>query len=279
MRNGTSFAQIAVPLVFASLLLLSAAGCTSPQKKAAAPVNQHAALDAGYIALESQQYNDALAKADQVLAAGAHGPNSAAALYLKGRAFGREKRRRRAIRPGGHTKSRRRPRRLHPGAGPNPPSNPSRPTSAPASPTSPIFRTIIPPPSASGPPLTTSSIAMTSKHGLSIASASPSSAKANSPRPIRPSPPSGNFIPIPSPPSRQRTPGARSFYVQLATFASAKSADAAIAQLQREGINAVRTTDAASHSLVPLGPIASYKQAEYFKDRLAAKYPNALVLP
>ena len=67
--------------------------------------------------------------------------------------------------------------------------------------------------------------------------------------------------------------------MQLATFAAPQAADAAIASLKKQGIDAARVSDSGGHSLLRLGPVASYSQAEYFKTRLADKYPDAVVLP
>src|SRR6266568_5013997 len=65
-------------------MLLLATGCAPKSKSAQrndpaplAPEQRQAVLDAGFAALESQQYNEAAAKADELLAGGTHRPGSA----------------------------------------------------------------------------------------------------------------------------------------------------------------------------------------------------------
>lgn len=73
--------------------------------------------------------------------------------------------------------------------------------------------------------------------------------------------------------------GIRGFSVQLATFATIQPADAAIATLRREGVLANRQTDASGHSVVMVGPMPSYAQAQALKARYSARYPAAVVIP
>src|SRR5687767_5016983 len=79
-----------------AMLLLAATligGCGGDANRAPRPRPGAAArspqvlLDQGYRALENQQYDEAIAAADQVLAAQPHGESTAGALYLKGRGF------------------------------------------------------------------------------------------------------------------------------------------------------------------------------------------------
>jgi TolA-binding protein len=73
--------------------------------------------------------------------------------------------------------------------------------------------------------------------------------------------------------------GARAFYVQLATFASAASADAAAADVRRLGVPANRVSDSQGRALLRAGPIASYSQAQYLRARFADKYHDAFIIP
>ena len=163
MRNGNKSPRarfLALSGMAASVAMcLITAGC-APKSSAAdpAPPTQQAVLDAGFAALEAQPYNDALNKADEVLNGTPHGAASAEALYLKGRALEGKN-------ASGELKADevkqnlqaaraayiRQPIRFR--------SSRWIPTSAQAWPTSPIFRTTIPPRSASGMPRTKSSIA------------------------------------------------------------------------------------------------------------------------
>src|SRR5439155_9880575 len=91
MRNGHKPAtwQIAVALLACGFLSGCAGrgGARNPRAHADAPTPaaSQVSLDAGYQALESQQYNEAIAKADEFLSGTPRGPGSAEALYLKGR--------------------------------------------------------------------------------------------------------------------------------------------------------------------------------------------------
>jgi tetratricopeptide (TPR) repeat protein len=69
--------------------------------------------------------------------------------------------------------------------------------------------------------------------------------------------------------------GAKAFFVQLATFAQPASADHAIADLKKQGVTATRVAGPEGHALLRVGPIASYSQAVFMKDRFAEKYPDA----
>jgi TolA-binding protein len=73
--------------------------------------------------------------------------------------------------------------------------------------------------------------------------------------------------------------GARAFWVQLATFASPATCDRAAMELKREGINANRGADREGKAILRVGPLASYSQALYIKNQFAEKYPDAIILP
>lgn len=72
--------------------------------------------------------------------------------------------------------------------------------------------------------------------------------------------------------------GARSFSVQLATYASAASADTAVASLARDGVKATKQA-AAGRTVVVAGPFSSYQQALSLKARYATTYPDAIIRP
>jgi tetratricopeptide (TPR) repeat protein len=75
--------------------------------------------------------------------------------------------------------------------------------------------------------------------------------------------------------------GARAFTVQLATFETAKPADAAVAELRKQGVAAQHAIDPASPTrhLLRVGPLKSYGEANSIKARFAARYPGAIILP
>jgi tetratricopeptide (TPR) repeat protein len=73
--------------------------------------------------------------------------------------------------------------------------------------------------------------------------------------------------------------GARSFFVQFATFASAPAADDAINAFRREGVLAGKRVDAKGRSVVVTGSLPSFQQALALRNRYAGKYPDALILP
>ncbi|CAN5624977.1 hypothetical protein BH09PLA1_BH09PLA1_37290 [soil metagenome] len=73
--------------------------------------------------------------------------------------------------------------------------------------------------------------------------------------------------------------GFRSFTVQLATFATAQNADAAVAQLMRENVNPKRVTDPRGTHVVNIGPCANYAQAQQLKARFVGRFPDAVIVP
>jgi cell division septation protein DedD len=73
--------------------------------------------------------------------------------------------------------------------------------------------------------------------------------------------------------------GARSFYVQLATYTSPAGADRAVAEARTLGVTAQRVADAKGRTVLRAGPFNSYAEAKSTKSRVASKYPDALILP
>ena len=73
--------------------------------------------------------------------------------------------------------------------------------------------------------------------------------------------------------------GYRNFTVRLATYRTFQEAQASVATLQREGVTPARATDAQGHSVISLGPVTTYAQAESLKTRFSGQYPDAMILP
>ena len=75
--------------------------------------------------------------------------------------------------------------------------------------------------------------------------------------------------------------GARAFTVQLATFGDARQADAAAADLGKQGVKAQHVVDPNNRALhlLRVGPLGSYLDAKSIKARFAAVYPAAVILP
>ena len=75
--------------------------------------------------------------------------------------------------------------------------------------------------------------------------------------------------------------GARAFTVQLTTFDNARQADAAAAELRKQGVAAQHAIDPASPTrhLLRVGPLRNYAEAHSIKARFAARYPAAIILP
>jgi tetratricopeptide (TPR) repeat protein len=73
--------------------------------------------------------------------------------------------------------------------------------------------------------------------------------------------------------------GARSFSVQIATFANSTAADTTIATLRQEGASATRRADARGNAVVFVGPVKTYQQALAMKNRYAGRYPDAVIVP
>ena len=83
---------------------------------------------------------------------------------------------------------------------------------------------------------------------------------------------------VPAQRARERH-GARAFNVQMATFAQSNSADAAINELRAQGVPVHKQIDSKGRSVVLVGPLVSYQQAQAMKARYARRYPDALIVP
>lgn len=73
--------------------------------------------------------------------------------------------------------------------------------------------------------------------------------------------------------------GARGFQVQIGTYATPANAQSAVAALRAEGVIGTQQADPAGRQVVRVGPVPTYDQARALKSRLAAKYPDALIIP
>jgi tetratricopeptide (TPR) repeat protein len=74
--------------------------------------------------------------------------------------------------------------------------------------------------------------------------------------------------------------GYRGFYVQVAAFASAKSADQVIKELRAKGYPATRQERPERKlSVVMVGPVATYADAQATKARLNSQYKDTLIIP
>ena len=73
--------------------------------------------------------------------------------------------------------------------------------------------------------------------------------------------------------------GARAFYVQVGAYADGTNADRAVAALRSQGLTAAKATEATGRLAVRVGPQSTYAEAKAIKTRLAAAYPSAMIEP
>jgi tetratricopeptide (TPR) repeat protein len=73
--------------------------------------------------------------------------------------------------------------------------------------------------------------------------------------------------------------GARGFQVQIGTYTTPANAQNAVAALRAEGVIGTQQADPTGRMAVRVGPVPTYDQARALKTRLAAKYPDALIIP
>jgi len=73
--------------------------------------------------------------------------------------------------------------------------------------------------------------------------------------------------------------GFKEFNVQVATFASAPTANGTIAQLQKDGLTVRKGADSRGMIIVSVGPYPNYAQASATRTRIAMKYPSAIIVP
>jgi TolA-binding protein len=289
MRNGHKPAavRISVLLLTCGFAAAAATGCagrggaraakaTARDRTAAA--SSQLILDAGYQALESQQYNEAIAKAEEFLSRTPHGPGSAEALYLKGR--GLEGKNATGVTADEARQNLQAARAAYIEALEQ---NPRQPLESYIHASlgnvayfQDDYQSAIAQLNAAYDKLDSDDIKAWALYrvGLSqqrlgqFAQADQTFAAVQ------------QFHPNSVPAQRSREhQGARAFYVQLATFSSPATADNAATDLRRQGVNAGRVNDAQGRALLRVGPIASYSQAQYVRGRFAEKYPDAFILP
>lgn len=73
--------------------------------------------------------------------------------------------------------------------------------------------------------------------------------------------------------------GARQFYVQLATFNSAASAQRAAEALRRSGVTPVIDANPTGQQVLRVGPVGTYPQAKTLRGRFTGEYPDAIIVP
>ena len=236
-------------------------------------------LDQGYRALENQQYNEAIAKADAALAAAPHGQSSAEALYLKGRGF--EGKNAAGVTEEEAAANLQSAREAYVKAlGENPPqplNSYIRTSLGNVAYFQDDYQTAISQLTAAYDYLDRDDLKAWALYrtGLSqqrlgqFDQADKSFAAVQQRHPTS----------VPAQRAREHL-GARSFYVQLATFAQPASADKAVADLKKQGVaNAARVAGPEGHAYLRVGPIASYNQAQYTRTRFLSKYPDAVIIP
>ena len=67
--------------------------------------------------------------------------------------------------------------------------------------------------------------------------------------------------------------------MQLATFNTPAGADKAVESFRTSGVVISHHTDPAGHTIVDVGPFSTYDSAKAAKERFAAQYPDALIVP
>jgi TolA-binding protein len=239
---------------------------------------QQLLLDAGYQALESQQYNEAIAKAEEFLSRTPHGPGSAEALYLKGR--GLEGKNATGVTADEARQNLQAARAAYIEALEQVPRQPLESYIHASLGNVAYFQddyqSAIAQLNAAYDKLDSDDIKAWALYRVGLcqqrlgqfAQADQTFASVQ------------QFHPNSVPAQRAREhQGARAFFVQLATFASPATADNAAADLHRQGIAATRVSDAQGRALLRVGPIASYSQAQYVRGRFTEKYPDAFILP
>ena len=75
--------------------------------------------------------------------------------------------------------------------------------------------------------------------------------------------------------------GVRGFTLQVATYSNATQAQNALSDIRKQGLAAQTITDPqySSHILLRIANIQTYSDAKTMKSRLAASFPNAIIMP
>jgi TolA-binding protein len=272
MRNG-HFPPIGLGLV----LLVLTIGCAPKTPKTTASHAQPI-LDAGYIALENQQYADAIAKAEEFLSTNPAGPGSAEALYLKGRGFEGKNTAGVSTTEAADNLQAARVAYIQ-----GLELNPREPLKSYLHTSlgnvcyfQDDYASAIGQLKVAYDKLDNEDVRAWVLYRVGLCQqrlgdfdqADRTFASVQDKHPDT----------IPAQRAREHA-GARSFQVQLATFSNPTLAEDAIADLRRQGVAANRVMDSQGRALIRVGPIGSYTQAQYVKARFATKYPDAFILP
>jgi tetratricopeptide (TPR) repeat protein len=73
--------------------------------------------------------------------------------------------------------------------------------------------------------------------------------------------------------------GSRAFAVQLAVYSTPALADQTVASLQGQGAPVQRSVDSLGRQIVRVGPVSSYEQARLLRDRFVGSFPDAYIIP
>jgi TolA-binding protein len=268
-----------------AILAVSLAGCANKGVNRAVRASsdrtapaQQLLLDAGYQALESQQYNEAIAKAEEFLAGTPHGPGSAEALYLKGR--GLEGKNAAGVSADEARQNLQAARSAYISALEQMPKQPLESYIHASLGNVAYFQddyqSAIGQLNAAYDKLDSNDIKAWVLYRVGLCQQrlgqfTQADETFQSVERLHP-----NTVPAQRAREHQ---GARAFYVQLATFASGNTADNAASELRKQGVTTSRVSDAQGRFLLRAGPIASYSQAQYLRGRFAEKYPDAFILP
>ena len=284
MRNGNKSSSASRAAVTLLLLAVVAGGCAPKGASAERDMTQRAArsrqiiLEEGYQALERQQYNDAIAKADEVLASTKPGEGSAEALYLKGRAL--EAKNAAGVTADEARENLQSARQAYIAAlG----ENPAAPLAAYVRASlgnvayfQDDYPTAIAQLQAAYDDLDRPDLQAWALYRIGLSQQRQGKFEEADQTFARVQQRYGGTIPAQRAREHQ---GARAFYVQLATFAQPASADRAAADLKRQGVPAARVPGPEGRAFLRIGPIASYSAAQFMKSRFADKYPDAVIIP
>lgn len=267
MQNGRRRRAAWAAMLLAAMV---AGGCAPKSNNP----GQKTALQAGYGALESQQYDQAIARADAFLTTAPQGPGSAEALYLKGRALEGKT----AADDAEAKRNLQAARSAYLAALEQSPSRPLdayiRTSLANVAYFQDDYPTAITQWSAAMDHLDREDVKGWALYRIGLCQqrlgkfqdADRTFAQVQK-----------NYPGVPAQRAREHE-GARGFVVQMATFATAAQADKAIAALSKQNLAATQAIDSAGHHAVRI-PASTYAQAESLKNRFAKQYPDALVLP
>jgi tetratricopeptide (TPR) repeat protein len=263
-------------VIFALAAAALVQGCASRPANAPAPSSAQTTLSAGFAALDSQQYNEAIAKADEFLAASHHGPGSAEALYLKGRAI--------EAKPAANMEEAK--KNLQDARA----AYIQALSLMPRQPLDSYIRTSLAnvayfqddyPVAISQWTLAYDKLDRDDIKGWALYRVGVAQQRLGQfDRADQTFASVQQFHPntVPALRARDRT-GARAFYVQLGTFATPALANQHAGELRKQGVATATAGDNQGHTVLRIGPLASYTQAQYLKTRFAQKYPDAVVVP